>query len=105
MGVRGIGLQSLLSIPVPGNGPKTLAEQRLSELRGLSPLEFAKRGIVDRPLHGTSALKIRLSRTQMDDLGGAVLEMTEAIVDAQANAKITIVGMEPLSELLRVGRR
>jgi len=105
MGVRVIGLQSLLSIPISDDRPKTLAELRLAELRGVSPLEFAKRGIVDRPLKGTSALWIRVSRTQMDDLGGAALEMTEAIVQAQANAKISIVGMEPLSELLRVGRR
>lgn len=105
MGVRAIGLQSLISIPAAGNARPTRAELRLAELRGVSPVEFAARGIVDRPLKGTSALKTRISRTRMDDLGGALLEMTEALVEAQANARISIVGMEPLSELLHVGRR
>ncbi len=105
MGVRAIGLQSLLSVPLSGNGPKTLAEQRLSELRGVSPLEFAKRGVVERPLQGTSALQIQLSPNVMGSLGGGTSGMTEEIVRAQANVKISIIGMEPLSELLRVGRR
>lgn len=105
MGVRAVGLQSLLSVPLAGNCPKTLAEQRLSELRGVSPLEFAKRGVVQRPLRGTSALQIQLSPTMAGTLGGGIFQMTEEIVRAQASVKISIVGMEPLSELLRVGRR
>ena len=105
MGVRAVGLQSLLSIPVADNRPKTRAEVKLEELRGLSPAEFAARGVVERPLHGTSALFIKLSPTVKGSLGGGLLGMTEAIVRAQANVKISIVGMEPLSELLRVGRR
>ncbi len=61
-----------------------LDAQRRAEVRGVSPVDFARR-LVERPLKGTSALK--------------------ALVEAQANARISIIGMEPLSELLRVGRR
>jgi hypothetical protein len=105
MGVRAIGLQSLLSIPVLDNRPKTRAEVRLEELRGVSPLEFAKRGVVERPLRGASALRIQLTPTHSGSLGGGLHGMAEEIVQAQSRAKTTIVGMEPLSELLRVGRR
>ncbi len=68
-------------------------------------VEFARRRIVDRPLKGTSALWIRLCRSQMDDLGGALVEMTAAIVEPRANATVTVVEMAPVSDLFRLHRR
>ncbi len=105
MGIRAIGLQTLLSIPVSDNRPKTRAEHLLGELRGVSPADFAERGVVERPLRGASALNIQVSPKVMGSLGGGLLGMTETIVKAQANVTISVVGMEPLSELFHIGRR
>lgn len=105
MGVRAIGLQSLFSTLLSGSGPKTRQELLLEELRGVTPCEFAKRGVVERPLHGTSALLIPLSPTATGTLGGGIFRMSEEITRAQAGVRISVIGMEPLSELLRVGRR
>ena len=105
MGVRSIGLQSLLTVPLSGPGPKTRAEKRLEELRGVPPLEFAKRGVVERPLRGASALLIQLTPTHSGSLGGGLFGMNREIVQAQANARIAPLGLESLSELFHVGRR
>ena len=105
MGVRAIGLQSLLTISLSDDRPRTRAERQLEELRGVSPLEFAKRGIVERPLQGASSLLIELSPNHNGSLGGGIYGMAREIVVAQANARMAPVGMETLAELLRVGRR